>query len=484
MMQLLRIRRVQNRQDFKSPGPFPIQSFPAGWLIFRQKEVAMKSKKRIIFILLGVFVVLVIIRAMSSDSDSPSTASTSADSSQPAAKPDWADDSASGNNSADGDSDDPANSGGVSMAGSWGNSHSQEVADPELQMTAYTVAVPDGWTFEGDIVRGKDCRTAPVSLEYDMESPDGQIAIRRIHEMRWSYSTANNGGPCQSLNLTSAADFLVNIVVPSLHESAKVLEVLPPTPEGQQAIEAQQERDQEKQSAMGQIAGMPQSTATVDGARVHIAYEENGQEYEEVLMALVHCAHMPAEAFSCQSGGGETVIRAPRGKLNTLMADSGFQQMAGSVQDNPEWQERLATNGQQRFLQALRTYRANAQTLQWVASEDFRRRTQNSDTAFKAMMANSQAFNAAQADRFRRSQDNIQATEEATRQGAQRTVDFALDQRRYTSPYDGRTITASNEFNRVWAASDGSLAGTTGNADPNSVTAPGSPTFTQADPQD
>lgn len=451
----------------------------------------MKSRK-VLWVALGSAAFLILVIAMSNSGDpSPSAArdqfskdkDTDSDS-------DWPND-ASTSRSRRSDADDMADedSSSAPAAGkSWGNARSQEVTDPHFEMTAYSVSVPEGWNFDGDIVRAQDCHGGAPSLEYTMASPEGQIVVRRLREMTWSWSSnvqAQRGMKCGSLDLTSAADFLVNIIVPKLHESATVLEVLPPTEAGQRAIESQREHDQEKQSATAQVIGMPSARALVDGARVHIAYEENGQQFEEVLMAVVHCSEMLAPGSgapnnrTCTSGGGESVIRTPAGNLSRLMADASFQRAAGDVQDNPAWQEQLATEQQNSFLRALRTMNANARAIARASDVSFRQRLQNSDRAFQGMMANSRAFNAAQEERFEHGQDIARANEDRMRAGAQQTINFALDQQQYVNPYNGHIITASNQFNRVWAASDGSLAGTTGNADPNQYTAPGSPAYTQ-----
>jgi hypothetical protein len=165
------------------------------------------------------------------------------------------------------------------------------------------------------------------------------------------------------------------------------------------------------------------------------------------------------------------------------MSDSNFQQMAADVHDNSDWQDKLTEVAQQKFVQALQTMRVNAQVIARASDESFRQRLKSSDQAFQGMMANSRAFNAAQQNRFDRSQANARAQEDAMDNSARQTVNFALDQQQYTNPYNGQIITASNQFNRVWASSDGSiLAGTTGNEDPNNYTVPGAPTLTQANP--
>ena len=369
---------------------------------------------------------------------------------------------------------------------SWDNVSDTNVDDSSLNMTAYTVGVPEGWKFSGDMAAGQNCHGNGQSLVYTLSSPDDQIIIRRLHEENWSYGNGQQNQSrltCGSVEMTSAVDFLVNIAVPQLHESARVLEVLPPTPEGEQAIEEERRHDQEKQAATGQLIGMPPSEAMVNGARIHIAYEESGRQFEELLMAVVHCADTPA-GRNCQTGGGTTVIRTPAGQLSALMANSSFLQMAADVHDNPDWQQKRTSIQMQRFMQALQSMRSNAATFNEDSWRNYHQAQLNNDHVFQGMIANSRAFNAAQADNFQRSQARIKGMEDTTERGVRQTINFALDQQQYTNPYNGQTITASNEFNRVWAGPDGTLAGTTGNADPNDFTAPGSPVLTQAQPQD
>ncbi|HMG86642.1 MAG TPA: hypothetical protein VK574_13005 [Terracidiphilus sp.] len=369
---------------------------------------------------------------------------------------------------------------------SWDNVSDRDVDDSGLNLTAYTVGVPEGWKFSGEMAPGQNCHGTGQTLVYTLSSPDDQIIIRRLHEENWSYGNGQQNQSrltCGSVEMTSAVDFLVNIVAPQLHKSATVLEVLPATPEGEQAIEEERQHDQEKQTATAQLIGMPSAKALVNGARVHIAYEENGQQFEELLMAVVHCAETGA-GRNCQTGGGTTVIRTPAGQLSALMANSDFLEMAADVHDNPDWQEKRTSIQMQNFMHRLQSLRGDAAQIERISWESYHQTMLNNDRAFQGMMANSRAFNAAQADQFQRSQAVIHEQEDAMGRSARKTEDFALDQRRYPNPYNGKMVTASNEFNRVWAAPDGTLAGTTGNVDPNDFTAPGSPVLTQLPPQD
>ena len=79
------------------------------------------------------------------------------------------------------------------------------------------------------------------------------------------------------------------------------------------------------------------------------------------------------------------------------------------------------------------------------------------------MVANNNAFNASQEQRFQASQTNIKAKLDLMHNDVLRTEDFALlDTSKTpvnTDSYNNRTITVSNQFNQVWSAPDGSLAG-------------------------
>lgn len=363
---------------------------------------------------------------------------------------------------------------------------SVDVPDPNFDnMTAYTVGVPEGWDFSGELAAGKDCHTPGRTLVYTLQSPDHQIVIQRLHEMNWAWGNgaANQSRlTCGSIDMTSAEDYLVNIVVPRLHGSAKILEVLPATPEGEQEIESERQRDQDRQTATAQMIGMPSAKALVDGARVHIAYEEDGNQYEELLMAVVHCAETAA-GRNCTVGGGVTVVRVPAGNLRDLMGDPGFLQLVQDVRDNPDWQAKRTDVAMRAFLQQLQFLRKSEEVLDAASSDAQRQRMLNSDRAFQSMVANNNAFNASQEQRFQASQTNIKAKLDLMHNDALRTEDFALDQHTYTDSYNNRTITASNQFNQVWSAPDGSLAGTTGNADPNDYTAPGAQTYKPAERQ-
>src|SRR6202789_4743538 len=64
-----------------------------------------------------------------------------------------------------------------------------EVADPQYQMTAYTLAVPANWKFRGAIVRQTGpCHTTDDQLKYTMLAPDGITAVITMPGAVWNWS--------------------------------------------------------------------------------------------------------------------------------------------------------------------------------------------------------------------------------------------------------------------------------------------------------
>jgi hypothetical protein len=124
-----------------------------------------------------------------------------------------------------------------------------EVADPQYQMTAYTLAVPANWKFRGAIVRQSGpCHTTDDQLKYTMLAPDGTTAVITMPGVVWNWSAdpyvvaAMVHQKCLPNDIHTAASFLVNIAVPIVHPQAKIISVLPLAPEVQASVAAQLNR--------------------------------------------------------------------------------------------------------------------------------------------------------------------------------------------------------------------------------------------------
>jgi len=52
-----------------------------------------------------------------------------------------------------------------------------EVADPQYQMTAYTVEIPASWKFAGTIARAQGCHANGAAVKFTAQSADGLSAV-------------------------------------------------------------------------------------------------------------------------------------------------------------------------------------------------------------------------------------------------------------------------------------------------------------------
>ena len=103
-----------------------------------------------------------------------------------------------------------------------------EITDPNYQMTAYTLEIPSNWKFAGTIARNPGCHSTGPSLKYTAESPDGKSALVVMPGATWSWSSSPSmqkimaHSPCPSVDIDTAAGFLLNIAVPNLRPDAKI----------------------------------------------------------------------------------------------------------------------------------------------------------------------------------------------------------------------------------------------------------------------
>jgi hypothetical protein len=363
-----------------------------------------------------------------------------------------------------------------------------EIDDPHYQMTAYTLEIPSDWKFAGTIARDPGCHANGASLKYTVQSPDGLSAFVMMPGVTWNWSSSPSmqkimaSTHCAAIDINSAAGFLVNIAVPNMHPDGKIEKVLPLGQEGQAALASQLAKQKEQNAAMAQHYGQKPQTLTLDGARVRVQYQRNGQAFEEEILSVVDCNESAVAALYAQPASQRRsctaraiiITRAPQGQLDELQKKPEFKSIGKSLQANQEWSTRLAADQQAAFQQAMA---ANNRQFQ-----------QNLDY-FKAQgdarIARGQEFNrnlragtdrAMAADRAR--QDAIDASAHAT-------ALHSLDQQEFTNPNTGQTIQASSQYNHQWMSSDGSTLIQTNDhtLDPNGQVYPVSQSWTELVPK-
>jgi len=380
----------------------------------------------------------------------------------------------------------------------WSGTHTVEARDSQFQMTAFTLEVPNGWRYAGEIgMSGQGtCHIGEPSLRLTMESPDGLYKVMQLPGVGWSansdprqeYNMAQNR--CPAIHIFTAADFFANILLPDLHPNAKIVEVLVPGPGLEQAMQDDYQTAYQRRQIVAQAIGQPIGEFHYDGARVRIQFDQNGTPVEEVISGFVQCADLSAPGspiFRSCHVSNMSLIQAPLGQLDALLATSEFAAMMQSRQPHRDWLEQqnrarqtadqnfvLKMNGDnQRFQAMMRNNQANYNA-QYAANQRFydtlNRGAQNFNHQLQV-----QGQNAIAQDRQR--QDALD------RDGYQHSLYYG-DKQENINPYNGQTVITSNKSAQQWISNDGRTTVGTGNGvNPNDYVGPGGPTFAPMTPR-
>jgi hypothetical protein len=353
----------------------------------------------------------------------------------------------------------PARGSNMAVKMGWSATRRVEVEDPVYRMTAYTLEIPDGWKYAGAIARPTGCHSNGAALKYTAQSPDGLTAMVLLPGVAWSWSSSESmqkimeSSHCPAIDIDSAASFLVNIAVPNLHPNAKVLGVFPLLPEGQAALAAQLEKERRQNVEMAKRYNAKPQKLTLEGARVRVQYERDGQPVEEMIVSVIDCneSTMPGvykqpayQQRSCFSRG-TIITRAPLGHLDEMMALAQFQALSKTLQANPEWQSRLMHDQQAAFQKAQADNNRQFQAMMKKGRDDN-----------DALLARGRAFQDAQKANTERFMAADRARQDAIDASAHKMALYAGDKQEFTNPATGQTIQASNQYNHQWISSDGS----------------------------
>jgi len=343
-----------------------------------------------------------------------------------------------------------------------------EVTDPQYQMTAATLEIPDGWKFAGTIARPTGCHGNGASLKFTAQSPDGLAAVVALPGVKWEWvdsETAKKYLPCPAIDIDTAASFLVNIAVPNIHPGARIVAVLPLAPEGQAALKEQLEKEIQQNASLGNFKQVDPKW-TLDGANVRVQYERDGHPVEEMMSAVIHCNEqtMPAMQMlkqpayrkrTCYSRG-TAITRAPQGYLDAVVPQL---KIGKSVQPNAEWQNRLAADQLAAFQKAMaddnRRYNDFQKQLD-ANNRQFAANLQHFKEQGDQRLAAGRAFQDRQADSFNRAMSADRQRQAAIDASAHATALNSLDRQEFRNPNTGQIIEASNQYSHQWISSDGS----------------------------
>lgn len=351
------------------------------------------------------------------------------------------------------------------------------VIDPQAGMVAATLQIPSGWKFAGQITNFPGCHGVDHSIDYTALGQDGITAVIHLPGVRWAVAQPamsirfHAKPPCPLIDITTPADFLTKIAIPNMHPGAKIESVHPLQAEGQASLAQQLE-----QMRQGQAHLPPQmryTSQTLDGARVRLEYVRNGQPVEELLVVVVSCVANQMSGEHCTVGNGISIVRAPKGQLDAVLAQPAVMNIVKSFQPNPEYQQRLAQQ-------------QNAINQQAAASEQqqFNNNMRNNQAQFNQSIANDRAQDAQRAQGTANAMAADRATQNSIDAAAHQQVNNSLDRRDYINPNTGQTITASDQYNHAWVnSSNDTLVQTDSNFDPNGSINPVHDSWTELVPK-
>jgi hypothetical protein len=371
---------------------------------------------------------------------------------------------------------------------SWSGTRKAEIADPQYQMTAYTLDVPAGWKFAGTIARDPGCHAAGPGLKFTIQSPDGGTAMAALPGMTWTWTTSASlkkimeSQHCPAIDIDSAAGFLVNIAVPNLRPQAKIIAVLPLAPAAQASLADQLQKKRQQNAEMAGRYGQKPQKLSLDGARVRIQYVRDGQAVDEQLLSVVDCLETDFGAMFAQpaymrrlcTSRSIIIDRAPQGHLDALLDAPQLASLNKSLQINHDWDNRLAHDQAAAF-----------QKFQAANNAQFQANMQKSRDDNARLLANGKAFQ----DNMRASTDaamaNDRARQNAIDASAHATALHSLDRQEFKNPVTGQTIEASNQYSHQWMSSDGgTLIQTNDHSyDPNGQVYPVSQSWTELTPK-
>ncbi len=372
----------------------------------------------------------------------------------------------------------------------WTGTHQVGVPDPVSRMTAYTLKVPDGWHFGADVLRGEGCHGWGVNLNYMMNTPDNLTAIIQLAGVRWHWDNdqwKDDHGmrSCEAVEISSAADFVINVLLPEVRPKAKIVSVIVPTAEQQRSLDEGAEAEMQMYVGWArQRGGDPPEHVYLDAVDVRLEYEINGHPVEEMVTSVIDChggmnrinyhpRYPPVTELFCSSRP-EHIIRAPKGQLDAMLAAPEVKALRQSVQVDPQWWDWYSNGVRAKMAQDVQTSNALIAG-SWAT---FNRQQAENQRFYDQLNENSRIFNQ---NMIAEGQRNLVAQQNhniAMDREAHRWINFAGDKADYYNPNSGQMVTLSNKYSRTFFSPDGREAIQTNGWNPNS--APGSSVWNES----
>jgi hypothetical protein len=333
--------------------------------------------------------------------------------------------------------------------------HNEAINDSALNMKAYDVSILNSWKFQGTTMQGTSCSNL-ASPAFKAYSPDGLSELRRLPRFDWSWSNApyepKSKGDCLPLKSDVTAPEFVRYVGRMLHLQEKG------TMQESGFDSAWQKSVADDNAGIMAVAGQRPFRGSTAAGRFE---DQNGTfVIEEQIRVGIRCSHYDLPGFSNQGklfkevcGADVRIIKAPKGKLNSLVASLDTH---GGVSEDARWTQAIIAISQQQM-------RDNSErTRQIIANRQIQFQH---DQAVRAQQ-NAQYQTATQAG-YQQHNANEIANMNARHTPASDWVDYALDQQTVTGS-GGTAVKVSSAYNQTWANGSGQYYQTNDpNANPN-----------------
>jgi hypothetical protein len=220
-------------------------------------------------------------------------------------------------------------------------SRTVEIRDPRDQATAYTLQIPAGWRFAGELLRPEGCRAHGAAPKFTVQDPLNDTTLILLPGASWTWSgnvlsrRLAEQRRCPDIDINSAAAFLLNVAIPSLRPQAEIVELLPLLPDGQASIRDQLSRARTQSDAFAKKNQTNPFQVNIDGARVRLRYDREGHRVEEMVTAVIDCNQTTTQT-TC-SLRCTVVARAAEGHLDEFLASATYKNLTNSLKADPDW---------------------------------------------------------------------------------------------------------------------------------------------------
>ena len=216
---------------------------------------------------------------------------------------------------------------------------------------AFTVLLPDGWIFDGGVVRlnpaSGPMNSVGAKIEFaEKKDPAGTVMMHWLANLSYKdprllpgFQVGSNYMGMIVLPVMDAQSFLTQWVFPRQRPQAQNVQIVDHKPLTKLVQQYQQKA----------MSGLPRR---FDGAMLTVTYNEGGVQYKEQMAAVIENIEGPTGWWTNHD---TLMVRAPAGEFAGLRPL--FSTIQGSLEGNPQWVAAENRGASQRAHNALTSQR-------------------------------------------------------------------------------------------------------------------------------